>query len=95
MYVSNPVSLNIIVAMNTPPEKVNFAKLINDLQRKAGWTLVAIAHNVGCSQPHLSRFKNGELKEPMFGLGMRIVELHRKEMLKVKQRLEQRCAPSG
>jgi len=73
----------MISVMDTDTE--TFAAMIADLQL-CGLKIIEIADAVGTTQPCISRIKNGQTSEPLYFLGARIVQLHRKEMMKMRRK---------
>jgi len=71
--------------MNPYPDDPNFMAIVSDLN-VAGFNLTEIAEIVGTSQPQISRLKDGVTTSPGYTLGTRLVQLHRKEMLKLRRR---------
>ena len=69
---------------------MDWKALIVDLEA-AGLTQKEIAGQVGCSQPYVSQLKKGVRKNPDFGVGRALVDLHRR-LPKARKRTEARAA---
>lgn len=55
---------------------VDFANMVAEILSAYGYKEAQLAKVLGVSQPTVHRLKTGEIKDPGFGLGRRIVELH-------------------
>ena len=54
-----------------------FTKLLDDL-KAAGMSDQSIALAVETSQPNITRLRNGDVVQPLYAMGQRIVDLHAK-----------------
>ncbi len=55
---------------------IDWARVINNLRSAARMPVSRIALMVGSTGPYLTRIGRGEIKEPGFSLGMKLLDLH-------------------
>jgi hypothetical protein len=83
--VSSAFLLDWFASLNNTP-LMNWHNIIAELQA-AGWTLEAIAHECGfASKGHVHDLKTGHQKSCGFEAGIKLVELHKREMRKKARR---------
>lgn len=75
---------DIIGSMITEYTDPDFSALINDMIA-AGLSVKEIAAYVRVTQPAITRIKNGYVRQPLYGSGVRIVQLHRLEMKQLRR----------
>lgn len=54
---------------------MNWKKIIEEIKEK-GYNEKEIAEIVDSTQPTINRLKNGLIKEPLYTLGIRLINLH-------------------
>ncbi|MBL8506024.1 MAG: helix-turn-helix domain-containing protein [Methylobacillus glycogenes] len=66
---------------------MNWKKLIQELS-EAGVTQVEMAKHCDCGQSTISEISRGLIKNPAYGIGVKLVELHKSKVLNQDQTAE-------
>ena len=63
---------------------MNFSTLIKEL-KQAGLSQTEISQQIGCDQSYISRIQSGVITDPGYSYGVKLVEIHRRRVVKHKR----------